>query len=56
MKEKLEQKIKHTESCLNRAMDRFLSENTRKTRDEVIRLKERVKVYNECLNLNESKK
>ena len=51
MKQELEKKIKYYEKSLSNAMDRFLLDNTRKSRDSVIRIKERLNVYNECLSL-----
>lgn len=51
MKAEIEKKVKYYEGQLSRAIERFLEENSRKSRDQVVRLKERLRTYNECLNL-----
>ena len=51
MKQEIEKKIKYWENQLSRATDRFINENTRKTRDEVIKIREKVRTYQECLTL-----
>lgn len=51
MKQEIEKKLKYWEGQLSRATDRFLDENSRKSRDEVIKMKERIKTYKECLAL-----
>lgn len=51
MKQEIEKKVKYYENQLNKAVDRWMEENSRKSRDEVIRIKERIRTYNECLTL-----
>jgi energy-converting hydrogenase A subunit M len=51
MKQEIEKKVKYYEAQLDEALNRFLNDNTRKSRDIVIRLKERLKIYKEVLKL-----
>jgi hypothetical protein len=51
MRQEIEKKVKYYELQLNEALNRFLNDNTRKSRDIVIRHKERLKIYAEVLKM-----
>lgn len=50
-KEQIQKKLKYYEGQLNSYIDNWIRENTRVSRDLVIKTKEKIRTYKECLTI-----
>jgi hypothetical protein len=49
--QQIEKKLKYYEGQLNSYIDNWIKENTRVSRDLVIKTKEKIRTYKECLTI-----
>lgn len=54
LKTQIEKKIKYYQGQQENAMSQYLTSNQRRDRDRVLKVRERLAVYNEILTLKES--